>query len=193
MNAKTMALRDLKREQKTESLKQVDRGQKYYSLAPSKRQGMKIEEKIKDLDYQPGIFAIAVLDTHSSIVTAKVRDINSMHKQNRKGQTMMLYLMIVVYFIVGGIQDFLSTVDVKAVQKNRAYLSATMGWINTILSYGVFYSIIISPNFLEGLLAYASGGWVGTVFGMKLLIKEGKANVKKIKTRKATQSNSQGT
>lgn len=84
----------------------------------------------------------------------------------------MPYLMILVYFFVGGLQDFLSTIDVKAVQQNRAYLSATMGFINTILSYGIFYSIIISPDFLAGLIAYSAGGWFGTVIGMKFLIKE---------------------
>jgi len=76
-------------------------------------------------------------------------------------------LLLIGYFVVGFIQDMLATIDVQAVYKNKPYLSASMGTINTILGYTVFYSIIISPDFMLGLICYAMGGFFGTVFAMK--------------------------
>jgi uncharacterized protein YebE (UPF0316 family) len=80
-------------------------------------------------------------------------------------------MLLLAYFIVGFLQDMLATIDVKAVYLNKPYLSASMGWINTILGYTVFYSIIIGPDFIAGLLCYATGGFIGTVFAMKKMRK----------------------
>ncbi len=87
-----------------------------------------------------------------------------------------MYWLLIGYFIVGFLQDMLATVDVAAVFKRRAHLSATMGTINTILGYAVWGSILINldptrglldPNFVLGVLSYALGGYVGTIFAMQ--------------------------
>lgn len=76
-------------------------------------------------------------------------------------------ILLLTYFAVGFLQDMLATIDVKAVYLNKPYLSASMGWINTILGYTVFYSIIIGPDFIAGLLFYATGGFLGTIVAMR--------------------------
>lgn len=87
-----------------------------------------------------------------------------------------MYWLLIGYFIVGFLQDMLATVDVAAVFKKRAHLSATMGTINTILGYAVWGSILINldptqglldPNFVLGVLSYALGGYIGTIFAMQ--------------------------
>lgn len=87
-----------------------------------------------------------------------------------------MYGLLIGYFIVGFLQDMLATVDVAAVFKKRAHLSATMGTINTILGYVVWGSILINldpskglldPEFIIGILSYACGGYVGTIYAMR--------------------------
>lgn len=85
-------------------------------------------------------------------------------------------LLFIAYFIVGFLQDMLATVDVAAVFKKRAHLSAMMGTINTVLGYAVWGSILINldptrglldPDFIIGVLCYALGGYIGTIFAMQ--------------------------
>ena len=74
---------------------------------------------------------------------------------------------LLLYFVAGFLLDMLATLDIQAVQKNQAYRSASVSFIGTVLSYWIFYSIIISPDFIEGLISYALGGAVGTILTMK--------------------------
>lgn len=78
-------------------------------------------------------------------------------------------LMYIVYFLVGGLLDILSVIDLKAVQHNKALKSATVTTISTIISYVIFYMIIQSPEALSEILFYALGGGVGAY----IIIKKG--------------------
>lgn len=76
-------------------------------------------------------------------------------------------LKLIIYFVVGGLQDVLSTIDVKAVQNNKALRSASVTFINTLISYIIFYFIIASPQFLMEVFAYAMGGAICTYVVIK--------------------------
>jgi len=69
--------------------------------------------------------------------------------------------------MIGAIQDILGTLDVKAVQNDKALKSAIVSWINTILSWVAFYYIIQSPDYLVEILAYATGGAFGAYYIIK--------------------------
>lgn len=45
----------------------------YWDLPPSRRQLMKLEDKVRDLDYQPGVFALEVLDTKPCLNYTRAR------------------------------------------------------------------------------------------------------------------------
>ena len=61
-------------------------GKTYYTTAPSKRQAMSVEDKVKDLGYQPGIFAKEVLDARGGRVIVKNREGSRPHSKNRQGK-----------------------------------------------------------------------------------------------------------
>jgi len=67
-------------------------------------------------------------------------------------------------------QDILGTIDVKAVQNNKAFRSSVVSWINTVLSWVAFYYILRNPSLEEDMitiLAYATGGAVGAYYIIK--------------------------
>jgi len=70
--------------------------------------------------------------------------------------------------MAGALLDILATMDVQAVAKNQALKSASVSWIGTIIAYAMFYNIITGPDFLLGIIVYASGGFAGTMFIMRL-------------------------
>lgn len=78
-------------------------------------------------------------------------------------------LPLVIYFLVGGLLDILSIIDLKAVQHNQAFKSASVTTISTIISYLIFYIIIQSPQAINEIIAYALGGGVGAY----IIIKKG--------------------
>lgn len=74
----------------------------------------------------------------------------------------------IVYFIVGALLDILATLDVQAVARDKALRSASVSWLGTIIAYYIFYKIITGPDFFVGIIAYATGGFVGTIFIMRI-------------------------
>ena len=90
---------------------------------------------------------------------------------------------LLIYFIIGAIENILATIDVRAVQQGRAYLSATMGFILGIIGWLVFVHIAIFNKLFTvtdletyihagiGILSYELGGFVGTVLAMKKKLK----------------------
>lgn len=81
-----------------------------------------------------------------------------------------MMIELAIYFAVGFVLDVLATVDIRAVQKKQAGLSAFMTIVGTILGTLVFIYIIKSPEFIPQVIAYAVGGGVGAF----LIIKRGK-------------------
>jgi len=72
-----------------------------------------------------------------------------------------------IYFIIGATLDILGTIDVKAVQNGKAFRSASVSWINTIISYVSFYYIIQSPEYFLEILSFATGGAIGAYWIIK--------------------------
>lgn len=68
----------------------------------------------------------------------------------------------VLLFFAGFILEIIATIDVIAVQKRQAFVSALATFIMVFLGYTVFYNIIISQNaylniFINGLGAGLGG------------------------------------
>lgn len=78
----------------------------------------------------------------------------------------------VIYFLIGAALDILGTLDVKAVQNGKALRSATVSWINTIISYISFYYIIQSPEYLLEIVCFATGGSLGAYWVIKTKLYE---------------------
>jgi uncharacterized protein YebE (UPF0316 family) len=73
---------------------------------------------------------------------------------------------MILYFFIGFLQDALATIDVLAINKNKPYISATIGFINTMLYGYVLFNFVIEKDFWL-IFFYALGGWIGTVVPMK--------------------------
>ena len=76
-------------------------------------------------------------------------------------------LICLFYFIIGALLDILGTIDIKAVQNGRAFKSAFVSFVNTVISYVVFYYIIQSPQYLLEIFFFALGGSVGAYIIIK--------------------------
>lgn len=66
--------------------------------------------------------------------------------------------------MIGALIDILATIDIKAVQYGMAGRSAVVTFVNTVLSYTVFYYIITSPEYMAEIIAFALGGAIGAYF-----------------------------
>lgn len=79
----------------------------------------------------------------------------------------MLKIKLILYFIIGALLDILATIDVRAIQKGQAAKSSIVSFINTMISYLVFYYILRSPEYLFETFAFALGGSVGAYYIIK--------------------------
>ena len=77
------------------------------------------------------------------------------------------YVIFFLYFVIGALLDILGTIDVKAVQNGKAGRSAIVSFLNTMISYILFYYIIQSPEYLMEIFFFALGGSVGAYFIIK--------------------------
>ena len=73
-------------------------------------------------------------------------------------------MKLVLYFMIGAVIDVLATIDIKAVQHGKAGRSAIVTFINTVISYTVFYYIVTSPEYMTEIIAFALGGAIGAYF-----------------------------
>lgn len=76
-------------------------------------------------------------------------------------------LLCGAYFIVGALLDILGTIDIKAVQNGKALRSASVSFLNTMVSYTMFYYIIQSPQYLLEIIAFSLGGSIGAYYIIK--------------------------
>lgn len=68
---------------------------------------------------------------------------------------------LIIYFVAGALLDILATIDIKAIEHHRALRSAFVSFLNTMISYTIFYFIIQSPEYLLEITSFALGGSIG--------------------------------
>ncbi len=69
---------------------------------------------------------------------------------------------LILYFLAGLATDLVVTVWYIAIYEKKPMLAAVFSFILTMLTYGVFYTMIVGPDFLLNLIFYGLGGSVGT-------------------------------
>lgn len=82
---------------------------------------------------------------------------------------------LLIYFVVGIVQDFAFTLNMRYIAKDDAWLSALTSFITTVISLGVLYSILTRLNenrSIIAILVYALGISFGTLIAMKIKIKK---------------------
>ncbi len=80
---------------------------------------------------------------------------------------------IIVYFLVGLLQDFIIALYTRLINKGAAISSAVLSTLITIINLAVIYSILArfdSEKSILAILAYALGNGVGTFIGTKFKI-----------------------
>jgi uncharacterized protein YebE (UPF0316 family) len=80
---------------------------------------------------------------------------------------------ILLYFLVGVLQDFLMTLNLRFIAKERIILAAVSSFFTTIVSLLIIYNILTQLDKQRSIIAiivYALGIGIGTFFAMKLKI-----------------------
>lgn len=80
---------------------------------------------------------------------------------------MILYLL---YFLAGVSQDFLFTLNLRYVAKNKVWLAVLTSFLVTVVGLLVLYNILTNFDSERSILAiiiYAAGIATGTFFAMK--------------------------
>lgn len=80
---------------------------------------------------------------------------------------LILIIKLAGYFIAGAILDILGTIDVKSVQNGWALKSSIVSFLNTMISYLLFYYIIQSPEYILEIISFALGGSIGAFMIIK--------------------------
>ena len=88
-------------------------------------------------------------------------------------------IWILIYVLVGILEDFLGTLCLRFVIHERTALAVGTTFVITIISLLVFYSIFVKLNTQTGqgiadIVAYSIGIAIGTYLGMKIKIGGGK-------------------
>ncbi len=81
---------------------------------------------------------------------------------------MDLYLLI--YFLAGVLQDFLFTVNLRYVAKNKVLLAVLTSFLVTVVNLVVLYNILTqldSQRTIVAIIIYALGITTGTFLAMK--------------------------
>src|SRR3989344_4006557 len=77
---------------------------------------------------------------------------------------------LVVYFLAGVLQDFLFTVNLRYVARNKTFLAVLSSFLTVVVSMLVLYNIITQLDQQKGVTAiiiYALGIAAGTYLAMK--------------------------
>lgn len=83
---------------------------------------------------------------------------------------MSFYINLLIYFIVGIIQDFLLTLNWRFVAKERPFPAVTFSFLTTLVSWLVFYNILTgldSEKSVIAIIIYSIGVATGTFLAMK--------------------------
>lgn len=82
---------------------------------------------------------------------------------------------LIIYFLAGVLQDFLFTVNLRYVSKNKVFLAVLTSFLVVIVNLVVLYSILTqfdSKRTFTAIIIYALGVATGTFLAMKFKIKE---------------------
>ncbi len=83
---------------------------------------------------------------------------------------MNLYLIFLIYFLAGVLQDFLFTVNLRYVAKNKVFLAVLTSFLVTVVNLIALYNILtqLDPNkTITTIIVYALGITAGTFLAMK--------------------------
>ena len=86
---------------------------------------------------------------------------------------MNVILIFVVYFLAGVLQDFLFTINLRYVSKDKIFLSVVTSFLTVVVSMLALYNIITELNPANGIPAiiiYCLGIAFGTFLAMKFKI-----------------------
>ena len=81
---------------------------------------------------------------------------------------MILYLIL--YFLAGVLQDFLFTLNLRYVAKNKVFLAVLTSFLVTVVNLFVLYNILTqldSQRTIAAIIIYAFGITTGTFLAMK--------------------------
>lgn len=88
---------------------------------------------------------------------------------------MMIILLFIVYFLAGVLQDFLFTVNLRYVARDKIFLSVLTSFLTVVVSMLALYSIIAGLNPANGIpaiIVYCLGVATGTFLAMKFKIQK---------------------
>ena len=77
---------------------------------------------------------------------------------------------LIIYFLVGVLQDFLFTVNLRYVAKNKVFLAVLTSFLVTVVNLVVLYNILTqldSQRTFAAIISYALGIGGGTFLAMK--------------------------
>lgn len=77
---------------------------------------------------------------------------------------------LLIYFVVGIVQDYLWTLNVRYVAKHRVLAASVSSFLTTVVSMLVLYNIVNkldSEKSIVAILVYSLGIACGTILGMK--------------------------
>ena len=86
---------------------------------------------------------------------------------------MNIILLFVIYFFAGVLQDFLFTVNLRYVNKNKIFMSVLTSFLTVVVSMLALYNIIkdLDPsNGIPAIIIYCVGIACGTYLAMKFKI-----------------------
>jgi uncharacterized protein YebE (UPF0316 family) len=86
---------------------------------------------------------------------------------------MNIILLFIVYFFAGVVQDFLFTINLRFVAKDKVFLSVATSFLTVVVSMLALYNIVtqLDPsNGVVAIIVYCLGVATGTYFAMKLKI-----------------------
>ncbi|MCX6720368.1 MAG: DUF5698 domain-containing protein [Candidatus Staskawiczbacteria bacterium] len=86
---------------------------------------------------------------------------------------MNIILLFVVYFFAGVLQDFLFTINLRYVSKDKIFLSVFTSFLTVVVSMLALYNIVtqLDPaNGIPAIIIYCLGVATGTYLAMKFKI-----------------------
>jgi hypothetical protein len=87
----------------------------------------------------------------------------------------MTIIWLIIYFFAGVLQDFLATINVRYIAKNKILAAIFTSFLVTVVGLLVLYNILTnldSQRSIIAIIVYALGIAVGTFLAMKFKIKE---------------------
>ncbi len=84
-----------------------------------------------------------------------------------------MILLFIVYFFAGVLQDFLFTVNLRYVSKDKIFMSVATSFLTVVVSMLALYNIVtqLDPaNGIPAIIIYCLGVAFGTYLAMKFKI-----------------------